>query len=236
MIDRLHSSLLRRLGAPERAWLADALRRVRDDPSTIFVLFPAAGRGVGRGSLDGSDKPDEHALTVDDAARVLLLDAIGDAATVHVGPLYHHGDAAERRAVLRALAIVDVRACGVPLVEDALRTNDPRLIAAALGPYAFRRLPAAAIEHAVLKCVFMDIPLSGLDGLDDRVTPDLSRMLAAYAHERIAAGRSVPPEVWGVIDRHPPSHELTAIDKELRHDDPARRRAAQEALADRAAS
>ena len=51
--------------------------------------------------------------------------------------LYRHGDAAERRAVSCALHLLAVGDAGVlPLVEDALRTNDTRLVAAAVGPYA----------------------------------------------------------------------------------------------------
>ena len=39
-------------------------------------------------------------------------------------------------------------------------------------------------------------------------------MLAAFVHERVAAGRDVPAEVWDVIDRHPPADELAAIEAE----------------------
>ena len=39
-------------------------------------------------------------------------------------------------------------------------------------------------------------------------------MLAAFVHERVAAGRDIPAEVWTVIDRHPPDAELAAIEAE----------------------
>jgi hypothetical protein len=75
------------------------------------------------------------------------------------------------------------------------------------------------------------IPLGGLDGLDARITPHVSRMLAAFVHERVAAGRTVPADVWPVIDRYPPEGELAEIAAELDHPVAERREAARAALA-----
>ena len=52
--------------------------------------------------------------------------------------LYRYGDAAERRGVLRALPYLDLGDRGLGLIDDAIRTNDTRLIAAALGPVRHR--------------------------------------------------------------------------------------------------
>jgi hypothetical protein len=97
------------------------------------------------------------------------------------------------------------------------------------------RLDDATLSHAVLKCVHSGVPLCGLDGLDDRITPGITRMLAGYAHERIVAGRSVTADIWPVVDRFPPHRELAAIEAELGHPVAARRQAAAAALAARAA-
>ena len=106
--------------------------------------------------------------------------------------LYRYGDAAERRGLLRALPYLPLGDRALDLVDDAIRTNDTRLIAAALGPYATEHLPDAAYDQAVLKCVFVGVPITPLDGLPERVTPNGARMLAAFVHERVAAGRDVP--------------------------------------------
>jgi hypothetical protein len=58
-------------------------------------------------------------------------------------------------------------------------------------------------------------------------------MLGRYVHERIAAGRTVPADVWPLIDRHPPATELAAIEAELDHPHADRREAAEAALAGR---
>jgi hypothetical protein len=161
----------------------------------------------------------------------LLLAALGARVGEELGELYRYGDADERRGVLRALFLLPVGDSAVPLVEDALRTNDLRLIAAALGPYAFQRLDDAALAQAILKCVFLEIPIAPLEGLDGRVTPEMARMLADYVHERVAAGRDVPADVWPIIERFPPAGELDAIVAELDHPVDERRQAAGRALA-----
>lgn len=225
-----------RLDDDARAWLDQAREELRTDPTRIRMQFPSVGRKVGRGPLDaGTSTEDFFAWTVDDAARTLLLDTLGEHVHEELDGLYRHGDAAERRAVIRALPFLEIDdTVGVAFVDDALRTNDLRLIAAALGPYAVRRLDDHALAHAALKCVFVDLPLGRVEGLLERTTPELSRMLGAYVHERVAAGRSVPDDVWPVIDRFPPEAELAAIEAETQHEVEDRRRAAKAALAGRA--
>jgi hypothetical protein len=227
-----------RISAPSRRWLEEARGTVERDTGAIATIFPAVGRAVGRAPLHPDDRAEDvHVWTVDAAARTLLLVALGPAANGQLAPLYRHGDTAERRAILRALPFLPIEdGVGVPLVEDALRTNDLYLIAAALGPYAFARLDDAAVAQAVLKCVFVGVPLAGLASIEERATPGLASMLARYAHERVAAGRAVPEEVWSLIDRFPPTRELAAIEAELSHPQPERRRAARLALAGRAAA
>jgi hypothetical protein len=217
-------------------WLREASAAVAADPTAIRSRFPMVGRKVGREPLEeGADPSDVHAWTVDDAARVLLLLAAGSAAEGELPELYRYGDAAERRGVLRALPFLDLGDRGVALVEDAIRTNDLRLIAAALGPYATEHLPDASYDQAVLKCVFVGVPITGLDGIPSRVTPDGARMLGAFVHERVAAGRDVPAEVWTVVDRFPPEEEIAAIESELQSEFEDRRAAAERALSYRGA-
>jgi hypothetical protein len=210
-------------------WLREASAAVAADVTAIRSRFPMVGRKVGREPLDG-DASDVHAWTIDDAARTLLLVAGGSAIEGELAELYRYGDAAERRGLLRALPFLELGDRGLGLVDDAIRTNDTRLIAAALGPYATEHLPDASYDQAVLKCVFVGVPITGLDGVPERVTPDGARMLGAFVHERVAAGRDVPAEVWIVVDRYPPADEIAAIEAELESEFEDRRAAAGRAL------
>ncbi|MGW1504256.1 EboA domain-containing protein [Streptomyces mirabilis] len=188
----LHARLNTSLAPAARVWLDQALDEAADHPGThgpisVWELRIAeAGRRCGP----------EHA----DAARVLLLHA-ARADPDALARVYRQGTAAERRAVLHALPHLVPGADALPLVEDALRTNDTRLVAAALGPYAARHLDAHTWRHAVLKCLFTGVPVDVVADLAPRAHADaeLARMLGDYARERTAADRPVPEDLHRVL-------------------------------------
>ncbi|MEU4750801.1 EboA domain-containing protein [Micromonospora tulbaghiae] len=190
--DRLRAALR---GVPDPQGRDAALRRVATEPTAVERFFAAAARRCGRGPL-----PDLPGWTADDAARALLLTALPNGHAVAAETLYRQGDAAEKRAVLRALPLLPIGAECVPLLHDAIRTNDTRLVAGALGPYA-RHLEQATWRQAVLKCVFTGVPLAVVDGLADRADGELARMLAAFAAERHAAGRDMPADATDLLRR-----------------------------------
>ncbi|GHE14252.1 EboA domain-containing protein [Streptomyces alanosinicus] len=232
MDPHIPADLDRHLTADARRWLADAVTRIGQDPTAVRAVFPAAGRHCGRGKLiDG--------WTVADAARARLLTALplrGAALAAEIIALYRHGDAAEQRAVLLSLALLEdtdpaFAHLGLPLVHEALRANDTHLIAAAAGPYAARHLDHDGYRQAVLKCVFCDIPLNRIAGLAERADRELARMLAGFAHERVVAGRDVPEDIWPVVRAHPGLLEATGLPAETQSPVPERRAAAARALA-----
>ncbi|WP_112489813.1 EboA domain-containing protein [Streptomyces bacillaris] len=196
------------LDAPARAWLDTALTEAAhhataDEAATDGTVTPAwelrfaaAGRHCGQ----------QHA---DSVRSLLLIEA--RAPLPSVTRLYEQGTAAERRAVLLTLDRLALGATALPLVEDALRTNDTRLVAAAVGPYAAAHLPPHAWRHAVLKCLFTGVPVDAVARLGERAQGDaeLARMLADFAAERTAAGREVPPGLRTVLALTDPAPEHT---------------------------
>jgi len=188
----LHRRLDSRLTGAARAWLDQALDEAGTHPGTHGPISPWELRLAEAGRRCGP----EHA----DAVRVLILHAAraDDAALTRV---YQQGTAAERRAVLHALPHLVPGPDALPLVEDALRTNDTRLVAAAVGPYAARHLDPHQWRHAVLKCLFTGVPVAAVADLHRRAHADaeLARMLGDYAAERTAAGRPVPADLHRVL-------------------------------------
>ncbi|MGA5898468.1 EboA domain-containing protein [Streptomyces venetus] len=189
----LRDHLTTQLDPAARAWLEHALDEATAHPglhgpiSVWELRLAEAGRRCGAA----------HA----DAARVLILGA-AHADTDALTRVYFQGTADERRAVLHALPHLVSGPGALPLVEDALRTNDTRLLGVAVGPYAARHLPPHDWRHAVLKCLFTGVPVDHVAGLEERSRGDgeLARMLADYAAERTAAGRSVPEDLHRVLD------------------------------------
>ncbi|WP_408909698.1 EboA domain-containing protein [Streptomyces luteolus] len=198
------SALRAALDDPARAWLDRALEQATahaksstgkpsdtpftpQEPPPLWELrFAEVGRRCGAA----------HA----DAARLLLLQAAqADLATVT--RLYQQGTADERRAVLLSLPHLIEGPQALPLTEDALRTNDPRLVAAAVGPYAGEHLDPHAWRHAILKCLFIGVPVAPVARLHVRARGDveLARMLGDYAAERSAADRPVPDDLHRVL-------------------------------------
>ncbi|MEU5199512.1 EboA domain-containing protein [Streptomyces scabiei] len=227
-----------------RGWLDEAVARVADRPAAIRALFPAVRRHCGRARLNAC-------LTVDEAARAVLLTALplgGQPLADELAGLFRHGDPAEQRAVLRALHLfTDDAATGreplaatgreplgdlaLPLVREALRGNDSSLVEAALGPYGAARLPDAEYRQAVLKCLFQEIPLARTASPAARADAELARMLADFAHERVAAGREVPADVWPVVGAFPAAGPLAdRLTAETEAAAPDRRAAAERAL------
>ena len=188
----LHSHVSEHLGDAARTWLDQALDEAAAHPgahgpiSVWELRLAEAGRRCGP----------EHA----DAVRILILHA-ARADTAALTRVYAQGTAAERRAVLHALPHLVSGPEALPLVEDALRTNDTRLLSAAVGPYAARHLDTHHWRHAVLKCLFTGVPVAEVADLDRRAHADaeLARMLGDYAAERTAAGRPVPEDLHRVL-------------------------------------
>ncbi|SDZ25120.1 hypothetical protein SAMN05444365_10856 [Micromonospora pattaloongensis] len=194
--DDLRVALAALSTAPEQEWLREALARVAREPDDIGGLFATAARRCGRAAL-----PSAPGWTVDEAARALLLAALpADQVATAADTLYRYGDAAEKRAVLKALPLLPIGAGAVPLLHDAIRTNDTRLVAAALGTYA-RHLDQPMWRQAVLKCVFMGVPLNVVHDLDTRADGELATMLAGLVEERRAAGRDVAADALALLDR-----------------------------------
>lgn len=190
----LEGALLEALDPVASSWFEEGRAVLQHEPERIVALVARARRACGGGPLR------TPGWTADEAARVLLLTALpGDGASLveRMQAVHARGTGRERAAVLRALDLLEPRVgrAALPLVQEALRTNDTTLVRFAVGSYAGTWLDDAAWRQAVLKCVFTGVPLEAVSGLERRADDELAQMLGAFADERLAAGRTVPADV-----------------------------------------
>ncbi|MFH8988267.1 EboA domain-containing protein [Streptomyces sp. NPDC017940] len=215
-VSDLRSHLEAVLGGAARAWLDQATAEATAGPvadTNESSRHPAPGLATPVWELRFAEAGRRCGPDHADAARLVLLHA-ARADTTTLTRLYEQGTAAERRAVLAALPHLVPGPDALPLVEDALRTNDTRLVATALGPYAATHLPPHDWRHAVLKCLFTGVPVDSVTDLARRSRGDaeLARMLGDYATERAAAGRTVPGDLYRVLALTGVSPEEAASD------------------------
>jgi hypothetical protein len=211
--------LTTRLPEAAASWFKQALHKVRargEATDAFLIMWTGAGRRLGQAALEHPTDAERAAAffplgwPADQYGRVLLLQAVLDARLpeVHaalVHELFVTGDLRERHAVLRALPFLEAPARFLTTGVEAMRNNALTVIEAIAceNTYPARFFSEDAFNQMVLKCLFCEISLARVEGLAGRLTPELRRMVEAYATERRVAGRSVPADIALVLQGEP---------------------------------
>ena len=148
----------------------------------LAIRFARVARDLGR---DGAEP-----------ARVAMLVSVKPDASM-LGDLYRHGDNDERRAILRALPLLDEAWRFGELAVEACRSSVTPIFEAIAceNPFPSLYFSDDSFNQMVLKAVFVGVSLARVVGLRTRLTPELSRMAEDYAAERRAAGRTIPSDL-----------------------------------------
>ncbi len=87
-------------------------------------------------------------------------------------------------------------------VEEGIRTNMVNVFDSftAGNPYASTYLEEWAWNQLILKAFFMDRPLYTIHDVDKGKSENLANILQDFVRERWAAGRTVSPEIWRMIE------------------------------------
>ncbi|MBT3532898.1 MAG: EboA domain-containing protein [Rhodospirillaceae bacterium] len=180
-----------------RAAFAGAARRLRDIPlqnADYQALTDAGVIGAERWRLD------------DVARTALLLRALsalpGDEHAGFVRQVYLRGDYREQAAVLHSLSFLPEPERYLELAIDACRTNvlDVFEAIACENAYPAAHFPEANFNQMILKAIFLAVLVGRTADLAGRATPELKRMVTAFASERRAAGRAVPEDVDLIVN------------------------------------
>ncbi len=211
----LETILTSRLSEEAASWFRQALHKVRakgEATDAFLIMWSGAGRRLGQTAI-AAPTDDEKRLPffpdgwgADEFGRLLLLQGalasrLPEAHAALVNELFTTGDLRERQAVLRALPHLPAPERFIGVGVEAVRNSAVSVIEAIACDNAFpaRHFSEEAFNQMVLKCLFCEVPLSRVVDLERRVTPELRRMVNAYATERRAAGRPVPADAALVL-------------------------------------
>ena len=220
----------------ERNWLNAKL--AAPVPARL-AAFVAAPRFVARRNV--SDKPNgtppdgtPPEWTMDQLARIILLTSLpSEPETAYVQAIQTLFDTAELQelvALYTALPLLTYPERWVFRATEAVRSNmGPVFDAIAFNnTYPADYFSEAAWNQLVLKCIFTDKPILRIIGLGRRANQTLANDLSNFAHERWAAGRTVPAEVWQLIPRFMNETLLSDVKKLLQSPDENDRLAARQ--------
>ncbi|MCB9892258.1 MAG: EboA domain-containing protein [Planctomycetes bacterium] len=156
-----------------------------------------------------------------EALRVALVlsrkDLGEDAGHRGIEEAFRYADDGEASALYRSLAHLPRGERFVWRAGEGCRSNMASVFqAVALDtPYPARHFDDVAWNQAVIKSLFIDVPLWRMHGLDDRLSPELARMALDLADERRSAGRPVPHHLWLCLGTHGGERGLAALELEL---------------------
>jgi hypothetical protein len=244
----LRSWLQRQLQPEQNGWLDAQVAALEADPSdeTLAVAFGMAPRRLGKADLQLSQEDvlagnaalegwDPQGWSVTDAARILLLSSLRQTEkpfAERFRALCRTADVAELIALYRGLPLYPDPAALEPQVGEGLRSNMRAVFEAIAhrNPYPRRHFDQHRWNHMVLKALFIGSPLAPIQGLDERANPELARIMCDFAHERWAAGRPVPFEIWRCVGPFAEGSALDDLARVLRSSETLERRAAALAL------
>ena len=140
-------------------------------------------------------------------SRVWLLSCLDttdkDTYCRHIETLFDTAEMNEMVALYSALPILEYPEKWLFRASDAVRSNMGVVFdAVALrNPYPAKHFTQQAWNQLVLKAIFTDKPIHLIVGLEERVNENLAFTLSDFAHERWAAGRTVPAQVWRLVSK-----------------------------------
>lgn len=205
-----------RTSASEAEWLR---QKGASMPIELMTAFVAAPRFLSKKIINTSDA-EKAALNLEipgfsvegwslvRLSRVWLLTQLDpsdkEEYAKHIETLFDTAEMNELVALYSALPVLSFPDQWLFRATDAVRSNMGFVFdAIALhNPYPEKYFTELAWNQLVLKTIFNDKPVHLIEGLENRSNEKLAVTLSDFAHERWAAGRSVPAQVWRLTGKY----------------------------------
>jgi hypothetical protein len=185
----------------ELQWLDS--QNIKDNKALLktFVLTP---RFISKKLVEISPN---NFWTLDRVIRVFLLYNIQNKSEQDycqvVETLFETAEINEAVALYTALPYLSYPEKWLFRATEAVRSNMGHVFDAIAfhNSYPAKYFSESAWNQLILKCIFNDKPINLIEDLDERANQNLANMLSDFAHERWAAHRTIPPQVWRLVSR-----------------------------------
>ena len=231
----LTSLLKARLNTEAFTALASKRTEIENGASdkTFFTAFSMAMRFSGKALLNPNESELTSAQSIhagwnisdwtcDMTARASLIVALhnstpADQASARLLALHQTADLNEHIAIAKSLFLMPSPEAVLHIAREGIRSNMRSVFEAICqhNPYPAQYFDEVAWNQMVVKCLFVDIPLRGIYGLDKRANPTLAQILVDLAKERWAASRPVSPEMWRCVGPFADGEGVTAMKRAL---------------------
>jgi hypothetical protein len=185
----------------ELQWLDS--QNIKDNKALLktFVLTP---RFISKKLVEISPN---NFWTLDRVVRVFLLYNVQDKSEQDycqtIETLFETAEINEAVALYTALPYLKYPKTWLFRATEAVRSNMGHVFDAIAfhNSYPAKYFSESAWNQLILKCIFNDKPIHLIEGLDERANQDLANILSDFAHERWAAHRTIPSQVWRLVSK-----------------------------------
>jgi hypothetical protein len=144
--------------------------------------------------------------STDTLSRIWLLLQVPDGDQISyvatIDPLFVGAEVNELVALYKSLELLAYPEQWITRCEEGIRSNIGSVLEAIMynNNYPAVYLKEAAWNQMILKAFFTDKDVRQIRGLEQRMNPRLKAALEDYVQERTAAGRSVNPEIYKLME------------------------------------
>lgn len=230
----LETLILQNCSAEAVQWLQE--RRALQNPADFNTSFALVSRKTGKAVVHANEEQNTQlqqlcpgfrvdGWTIDRLCRVWLLTYL-DAADKEkyfnsIENLFRSAAVNELVALYSALPLLAYPSGWVKRCAEGIRSNMGDVLESIMynNPYPANYLDQPAWNQLVLKAIFTGKQIQFITGLDRRANKELAYTLSDYAHERWAAHRTVPPQLWRLTGPFIDEQLLPDIKKAFAEDD-----------------
>ncbi|MGN6247658.1 MAG: EboA domain-containing protein [Ginsengibacter sp.] len=213
LLEALTSIIKKKFGEENLKWLFDKADAAQENNYQLNITFTSIPRRTGKKEVHLEQENEEklrsllpgfemEGWTIDRLCRVWLLASLDSreqqAYVKRIESLFLQAEMNELIALYSALPFLDYPNAWNLRCAEGIRSNIGNVLEAIMyhNPYPAAYLDEAAWNQMVIKAFFTEKDVNKIVGLDERANKNLANTLFDYAEERIAASRSVNPQIW----------------------------------------